>query len=77
MAASRSVSIVIWQTLRTSATERMFAKESGLHQTSPKFRIVPISVESCVPPFVMTRREVGLFRMLVSSSFFLKTEQVD
>ena len=43
---------VIRQTFRTSAMERMFAIELWLHQTSPKFRIVPISVEICIPPFV-------------------------
>lgn len=77
MAASMEVSMMIWQTLRTAAIDRMLANDLALNQTSPKLLMVPSCVEICVPPLVWTLRLQVLFRMLESSFRLLKTETVD
>jgi hypothetical protein len=51
-AASTDVSIVMRQSLRTAAREKMLAKELGLYQTVPKFLMLPTSNKIWVPPFV-------------------------
>jgi hypothetical protein len=77
MAGSTEVSMVMPHTLRTSAMERMLAREWLLNQTSPKFLTCPICVDNCVPPFVCTRRTRELAQMFERRARFLKTETVD
>ena len=57
MAASIDVSMVMRETFRTAAIDRMFARDSVLYQTSPKFATVPILVDSCVPPCQFSKVE--------------------
>ena len=77
MVESTSVSMDTRYRHRTSARDRMLAREVGLYQIFPNNCEVPSHSESCGPPLVRTVSVEALRWMLERSSALRNTETVD
>ena len=77
MVGDTDVSMDTRHTFLTSARDKMFASETGLNHTTPKFLKSAINEEVCCPPFVWTQTDWGLGRMLDTIAALLNTEMVD
>ena len=78
MVGSLDVSMDTLHTLRTLASKKMLAMESGLYHTcGPRFGKSPIMLESWCPPFVSVRSTCGLLLRFCNICGFLNTEIVD
>jgi hypothetical protein len=71
------VSMVTLHTFLTVANNQMFAIDWGLYQTTPKFVMSPISLDTCIPLLVWTVTCDLLFLILESSLGFLNTVIID